>query len=317
MKILFFSISNSSFIKKDLELLRKKYHVKTAVLRNFFGLVKDVLGNDVMFLWFASINFFFPLIFSKLAGKKIIIVAGGYDVADVPSINYGSLVSPVKRFVVLLMFRAAHRIIAVSRSNFNELLKYYPLAEKKTSLIYHGFKPEYSRIPKKNKSILTIGHIDKSSYLRKGFDRFLAAAEAIPNVEFHHIGKINSGIKLPQYPNIIYHGFVSDETFIKITSEAMVYLQLSRHEGFGCSVAEAMQLGCIPVVSDAYALPEVAGECGSIIRNPDDISTVRNEILRIMDNYQYENSIKCRERVNKEFSWNKRERKIYTLLEEL
>jgi glycosyltransferase involved in cell wall biosynthesis len=44
-----------------------------------------------------------------------------------------------------------------------------------------------------------------------------------------------------------------------------VYVQASRHEGFGLSVAEAMLAGCFPVVSSAGALPEVVGDTGVVL----------------------------------------------------
>jgi len=47
--------------------------------------------------------------------------------------------------------------------------------------------------------------------------------------------------------------------------ESKIYLQLSRHEAFGVSVVEAMKYGCIPIVSNAFALPEVVGNNGYII----------------------------------------------------
>ena len=65
--------------------------------------------------------------------------------------------------------------------------------------------------------------------------------------------------------NIYYLGFVDKKELEKYYEESKIYLQLSRHEAFGVSVVEAMRYGCIPVVSNAFALPEVVGNNGFVI----------------------------------------------------
>ncbi|MEO7555918.1 MAG: glycosyltransferase, partial [Acidimicrobiales bacterium] len=51
---------------------------------------------------------------------------------------------------------------------------------------------------------------------------------------------------------------------------SQVYAQLSWHEAFGVSVAEAMLCGCTPVVTDVPALQEVAGRWALTTTSPDD-----------------------------------------------
>ena len=84
---------------------------------------------------------------------------------------------------------------------------------------------------------------------------------------------------------MVLHGHLNfmENKFIELLESAKIYIQFSKHESFGCSVAEAMQFGCIPIVSDSYSLPEVVGNCGLIIKdfeNFENISTSVREILR-------------------------------------
>jgi glycosyltransferase involved in cell wall biosynthesis len=48
-------------------------------------------------------------------------------------------------------------------------------------------------------------------------------------------------------------------------------VQASRHEGFGLAVAEAMLAGCVPVVMNVTAMPEVVGDAGVLIESQEPV----------------------------------------------
>ena len=50
-------------------------------------------------------------------------------------------------------------------------------------------------------------------------------------------------------PNVTLTGWVEEDELDALYRRAAVYVQASRHEGFGLSVAEAMLAGDIPVVT--------------------------------------------------------------------
>ena len=64
---------------------------------------------------------------------------------------------------------------------------------------------------------------------------------------------------------------------------ASVYVQASRHEGFGLAVAEAMLAGCVPVVMNVTAMPEVVGDAGVLIdsQRPEDVAAGISRALEL------------------------------------
>jgi glycosyltransferase involved in cell wall biosynthesis len=60
-------------------------------------------------------------------------------------------------------------------------------------------------------------------------------------------------------------GFVSDGSLISLYRNASALIFLSKYEGFGLPVLEAMSLSCPVIVSSSGALPELVGEAGFVV----------------------------------------------------
>ena len=109
-------------------------------------------------------------------------------------------------------------------------------------------------------------------------------------------------------------GFVPDEELDRLLSRAAAYVQPSRHEGFGMSVAEAMLAGCIPVVTPAGALPEVVGDAGVVVagHSAQDVADgVQEALARGPDDRR-----RARERVLAEFPMQARREGLWRVVEE-
>lgn len=115
----------------------------------------------------------------------------------------------------------------------------------------------------KEKMVLTVGNKIKL----KGIDTFIAAAWHHPDNTFVVIGIHEDSITdLQRYCNIpdnlILVEDVPYDDIAEYYQRAKVYCQLSYRESFGVALAEAMACGCIPVVTDRGAMPEVVGDAG-------------------------------------------------------
>ena len=144
-------------------------------------------------------------------------------------------------------------------------------------------------------------------------------AHKLPEIPFIHIGKwtdkngkpctnMINYVKKISPPNIRYLGFVDREELEKYYQESKVYLQLSRHEAFGMSVVEAIRGGCVPIVSNCYALPEIIGDSGYIVEEYVD------ETVKIIKNILRSNYNRFKPDARLDFSIEKRKKSFMKIL---
>lgn len=279
MNILYVSNTKANWALNDFDLLAKHFEITDNFVCSLSSSIKSmnplfIIRYDVVIFWFASLSFFPILLVSWILRKKIIIIAGGYDVVKVPSIKYGAfLESWPKKLIRKFMFKVSDIVVSVSYSNQHEALENVKVPKSKSVMIYHGFKknqPPLKNFQERKRQLVTIGAITNENYLRKGHKYFLELAQRMPDWNFILIGKVSSDFRhLKEFQNcqnLCMLGFLPDSKFNEILNESKFYLQLSTHEGFGCSIVDAALMGCYPIVYDQYAMPEVVEGCGKIIK---------------------------------------------------
>ncbi|MGQ9631103.1 MAG: glycosyltransferase family 4 protein [bacterium] len=326
MRIYFLHTGIVSFIRKDLEILRSRHEVKDEsnfrrALRNIWRNLKGVVGADCVFCWFGSLHFLFPAILAKILRKKLVIVSGGYDVANVPEIRYGSMRGGMKTSIARFMFRLADRVLCVSESGRRDVIRNVGVPHWKSKVIYPGFLPpsHKSTIDEKENLVVTVGGVSESNLKRKGLITFVRSAAYLPEVPFVLIGEWKDGaidlLKAIASPNVEFTGRVSDKKLNEYLRRAKVYVQVSAHEGFGCSLAEAMLWGCIPVVTDRYSLPEVVGDTGIFVPYGDPEKTA--EGIRTALGMGDSAGEAAQERIVSMFSLEKRQEELLRAIDEL
>jgi glycosyltransferase involved in cell wall biosynthesis len=277
-RILFVHNALTEFVRLDLEALREFADVTERAEHSRFinatSLLREVRNHDLVFGWFASWHTFLPVQLAKQLGKPCVLVCGGYDVANMPAIGYGHQRGGVKKWVSRRSMHDATHIITNSDYSRSEIARHIGLNNGRVRRIFHGVPDRIGELPlRKERMALTVGNVDRGNLHRKGHEPFVRAAAALPDVKFVLVGgwKDNAidylrGIATA---NVEFTGRVSDDVLLKYYRRAAVYVQPSLHEGFGMSVAEAMLAGCVPVTTAAGALPEVTGDCGIRILQPD------------------------------------------------
>lgn len=84
MKILFVHQKMMSFVENDLEILRSAHQVielHFKGLHDIPSILKGTIWADMIFSWFGKLHALFAVLFSKLLGRKSVVLAGGDDVA--------------------------------------------------------------------------------------------------------------------------------------------------------------------------------------------------------------------------------------------
>jgi glycosyltransferase involved in cell wall biosynthesis len=275
LQILFVYSRNSTFIDIDRDLLARRWSIldwpQPRPLVNLFRLAAAVRRSDLVFGWFASWHTFWPVTLAWLLGRPSVLVIGGFDTAKLPEIDYGlqqrAVMSRVSRWVM----RRATRLVTNSNYSRREIEANVGLSPDAVRVIHHGVPDPFGELPPgpRDRLVLTVGIIDRRNLERKGLLPFVRAAALLPDVQFVVAGKeIDDSVeqlRAEAPANVTVAGWVEQEELDALYRRASAYVQASRHEGFGLSVAEAMLAGCVPVVTPAGALPEVVGDAGIVL----------------------------------------------------
>lgn len=272
MRILFVYQAPMTFVLKDLKILQGEHEVRPVRFRGLHdtpALVSGSIWADATFSWFGKLHSVFALLFSKVLGKKDVIVAGGDDVACEPEINYGMFAYWWKKWCPLFVFRYADLILSVSEFNRWETIHNAKANPAKVKLLYHGFDAAKwcaADGSAKDDLVLTVARVTDETLRKKGLDLFVRSAEQLPDIPFAIVGPWQgpaiTRLRDIAPPNVTFTGGLFGEALVRVYSRAKVYVQASMHESFGCSLAEAMLCECVPVVSRRAALPEVVGKSG-------------------------------------------------------
>jgi glycosyltransferase involved in cell wall biosynthesis len=271
-QILFVHNDQASFVRTDLQLLRQRYLVTDLYLGSKRIAPAAILGavarHDLVVGWFASWHTFLPVLFARALGKPSLLVVGGYDLANMPEIDYGHQRGGLKKWVSRLAIRMATRLVTNARYSQCEAERNIGIPRERLHVVYHGVADAFGTPPDHPRApiALTVGNIDHSNLYRKGHEPFVRAAALLPDVRFVLVGAWKDAaidrLRAIATPNVSFAGRVDDAALLEHFRQASVYVQASLHEGFGLSLAEAMLAGCVPVVTRAGALPEVVADTG-------------------------------------------------------
>ena len=325
-KILYLVNGETGFINMDEKILRSFADVRKTVIEDIWDCFQwELLLNfwfaDSILIWFASTHTIPAVILNYFFNKPLFIIAGGWDVANVPEIKYGGMRGGSRTVIGRWLLRKASKVIAVSKSNRDEIINNGKVNHRNIKLIYNAVSStKNGHIIKKKNQVITVGEINKDTFLRKGLDSFIQVAKKLPDISFIHIGKwtdrdgrpctnMINYVKKISPSNIQYLGFIDRIELEKYYNESKVYLQLSRHEAFGISAVEASMGGCRLIISDCYALPEIIGDSGYIVKE-----NIIDETVKVIKKILSFDRNKFNSKVLPKFSIEERKKRFMKIL---
>ena len=322
-RILFVHSGKASFVAIDRAILAERYEVEDLYqpgrVPPLWRVLRGVLRADVVFGWFASWHTFFPITLAWLLRKPSVMIVGGFDTANMPDIGYGYQQGGVRRWASRWIMRRATRLATNSAYSLTEIERNTPIAPSRVRVIHHGVPDPFVEEPRpKEREALTVSAIDRTTLVQKGQIPFVEAAKLLPDVRFTFAGKwLDDSVdelRARAGDNVRFTGWLSDEDLHATYRRAAVYVQASRHEGFGLAVAEAMLAGCVPVVMNVTAMPEVVGDAGVLIESQEP-EEVEGGVGRALD-LGPDAARRARERILTEFPMERRRDGILGVVED-
>ncbi len=275
-RIAYFYREMSEYIEIDLRALAQRHVVSVTGCPGRWPrplhVWREVSRADVVMSWFASWHALLPAACARLLGKPFVIVVGGYDTACLPGIDYGHQRGGFRSRVARAVLAMATRVVAISPFTVREATALGVPAHRLVMLPLGLDPTRYTCDAARDPNlVITTGGVNRSNLWRKGLEPFVRAAALLPHRRFVVIGGATDDsidhLRSIATPNVTFAGRVSHEDKVGWMARASVVVQASQHEAFGLSLAEAMLCGAVPVVTDAGALPWVAGETGVVLNS--------------------------------------------------
>lgn len=302
------------YINNHLNSLNKEF-VKGIFLnnKNHFGKLINIYNNISSKIFFSKFNhdilhttYYDDKIFSK---KPIVITV--YDlIHEIFSNEFNYEKLPKKE-----IFKRVDHFICISKNTQQDLIKYYGIDEKKTSVTYlssfglqnfsaekYDNKPFFlyvgSRKRYKNFSLL-IEAFSKNKKISQNYEIICFGGGKLIKDEYDLLKKFDLEF------NQIKQLDGDDELLVKLYKNAEAYICTSKYEGFGLPILEAMRYSCPVISSNTSSLPEVCGNAALTFR-PSSSDELINCIEKIISDTVLKKEIILKGiEQSQKFSWEK------------
>lgn len=305
-----------NYTKYILENLSKKIDitvVKPKTTNKYLShlwnhLILPFSSGNILFCPANSASIFVP------KSKKLVMTIHDVAFLTYPK-SFSKLFQTYYSFLIPFNIKRVDRIITISQTSKNEILRLFPHAKNKIDIIPIGIDKKYRVLQntKKRKQILYVGSMNE----RKNLIGLLEAYEGLPKElgyklvvvgNFFNLFSLSKKMKeillrAEKNEKIIFKQGLDDEALVKEYNISTIFIFPSFYEGFGLPPLEAMACGTPVITSNVSSMPEVCGDAALYI-DPYDSKDIANKIESLLhDENQREKLIKKGLERVKHFTW--------------
>ena len=195
---------------------------------------------------------------------------------------------PFWRLLLWASVRRARRLIAVSESTRDDLVRVYHVPSDRISVVHHGVEPDFFSLDRGQTEPLVL--CVSTLHPHKNLDRLIRAYArgkrewrlTITGMRGFFADALDALIaELGLKDSVTLTGWIPKEELLGLYARAHAFVYPSTFEGFGMPVLEAMAAGIPVACSDIPPLREVAGEAALFFdpRNEDAIAMALDRIV--------------------------------------
>jgi len=194
------------------------------------------------------------------------------------------------------LYASADAIICVSESSRRDLLRFYPIDERRTHVIYHGFSAfqadaiDDGRVPGTPyvlyvgargtyKNFVALLEAFAKSGVASTFELLAVGGGGFTPLELDKIESLGLKKKVRVIP------LASEEVLAQAYRRATILVYPSLYEGFGFPPLEAMSLGCPVLTANSSSMPEVCDNAAFYF-DADDPTSLTTMLQRLLSSPQ-------------------------------
>ena len=229
--------------------------------------------------------------------------------------------------------KAAKRILTISNSSKDDIIKLYHVPEDRVIVTYPGVKQaaqinsSMEKLKEKytilGEFILFVGTLQpRKNIVRliEAYSKLVAQSKKVPQLVI--VGKkgwlyediLSAPKRFGVEKGVIFLEFVPDSDLALLYRNALCFVLRSLYEGFGLPILEAMRYGCPVVTSNVSSLPEAAGDAAVYI-DPNNTEDIAQKLKLVISDLKLREELieKGKKQVQK-FSWEKAAKETLEIL---